>query len=110
MEPARHHAGPPRRAAGVLDADQFRMNQLLGIVDGSGGATATAANAAGSMPVHKPRSGSVPAQFTLDVRVVARVTDRVRGGPSSTAVQDITLPTPVIIRLPAPTARHLLTD
>ncbi|MFE7645517.1 hypothetical protein [Streptomyces phaeoluteigriseus] len=96
--------------AGVLNADQFRMNQLLGTVDGSGSATATAANAAGSMPVHKPRSASVLAQFTLDVRVVARVTDRVRGGPASTAVQDITLPTPVIIRLPAPTARHLLTD
>ncbi|MEV5492366.1 hypothetical protein AB0L47_31085 [Streptomyces bobili] len=96
--------------AGVLNADQFRMNQLLGTVDGSGSATATAANAAGSMPVHKPKSASVLAQFTLDVRVVARVTDRVRGGPASTAVQDITLPTPVILRLPAPTTRHLLTD
>ncbi|MFD5266554.1 hypothetical protein [Streptomyces sp. NPDC058335] len=96
--------------AGVLNADQFRMNQLLGTVDGSGSATATAANAAGSMPVHKPRSASVLAQFTLDVRVVARVTDRVRGGTASTAVQDLTLPTPVILRLPAPTARHLLTD
>ncbi|MEV4227321.1 hypothetical protein AB0J81_09460 [Streptomyces bobili] len=96
--------------AGVLNADQFRMNQLLGTVDGSGSATATAANAAGSMPVHKPKSASVLAQFTLDVRVVARVSDRVRGGPASTAVQDITLPTPVILRLPAPTARRLLTD
>ncbi|MGX1271285.1 hypothetical protein [Streptomyces phaeoluteigriseus] len=96
--------------AGVLNADQFRMNQLLGIADGSGSATATAANAAGSMPVHKPKSASVLAQFTLDVRVVARVTDRVRGGPSSTAVQDITLPTPVVLRLPAPAVRHLLTD
>ncbi|MEU0118747.1 hypothetical protein ABZ137_34990 [Streptomyces bobili] len=96
--------------AGVLNADQFRMNQLLGTVDGSGSATATAANAAGSIPVHKPKSAFALAQFTLDVRVVARVTDRVRGGPVSTAVQDITLPAPVILRLPAPAARHLLTD
>ncbi|MEU8649457.1 hypothetical protein [Streptomyces sp. NPDC048737] len=96
--------------AGVLNADEFRMNQLLGTADGSGSATATAANAAGSMPVHKPKFRSVLVQFTLDVRVVARVTDRVRGGRPSTAVQDVTLPTPVVLRLPAPAARALLTD
>ncbi|GGM03534.1 hypothetical protein GCM10010129_53750 [Streptomyces fumigatiscleroticus] len=96
--------------AGVLNADQFRMNQLLGTVDGSGSATATAANAAGSMPLHKPKSESVLMQFTLDVRVVARVADRVRSGRRSTAVRELTLPAPVVIRMPAPAVRRMLAD
>ncbi|MFJ8111823.1 hypothetical protein [Streptomyces sp. NPDC096132] len=96
--------------AGVLNADEFRMNQFLGVMDGSGSATATAANAAGSMPLHKPKSESVLVQFTLDVRVVAEVTDRVRSSRRSTAVQEVTLPDPVVIRMPAPAVRRLLAD
>ncbi|MFF4659147.1 hypothetical protein [Streptomyces sp. NPDC001381] len=96
--------------AGVLNADEFRLNQLLGGVDGSGSATATAANAAGSMPLHKPKSESVLVQFTLDVRVVAEVSDRVRPGRRSTAVREVTLPDPVVVRMPAPAVRRLLAD
>ncbi|MFD7136653.1 hypothetical protein [Streptomyces sp. NPDC059894] len=96
--------------AGVLNADEFRMNQLLGTVDGSGSGTSTAANAAGSMPMHKPKFASVLVQFTLDMRVVARVTDRVRGGRPSVAVQEVTLPAPVVIRMPDPAVRRLLAD
>ncbi|MEU1179932.1 hypothetical protein ABZ464_20200 [Streptomyces sp. NPDC005820] len=96
--------------AGTLNADEFRMNQLLGVVDGSGSATSTAANAAGSMPLHKPKSESVLVQFTLDVRVVAEVTDRVRSGKRSTAVQDVTLPEPVVVRMPTPAVRRMLAD
>jgi hypothetical protein len=95
--------------AGVLNADEFRMNQFLGAVDGSGGATDTAANAAGSMPLHKPKFPAVLVQFTLDVRVVARVADRV-SGRGSTAVQEVTLPEPLVVRMPAPAVRRLLTD
>ncbi|MER6954238.1 hypothetical protein [Streptomyces sp. NPDC000618] len=95
--------------AGTLNADEFRMNQLLGVMDGSGSATDTAANAAGSMPLHKPKFESVLVQFTLDVRVVAQVADRV-SGRGSTAVQDVTLPEPVVIRMPAPAVRRLLAD
>ncbi|MFJ4617627.1 hypothetical protein [Streptomyces sp. NPDC088812] len=96
--------------AGVLNADEFRMNQLYATVDGSGSGTSTAANAAGSMPMHKPKFASVLVQFTLDVRVVARVTNRVRGGRPSVAVQEVTLPAPVVIRMPDPAVRRLLTD
>ncbi|MFI7504029.1 hypothetical protein ACIBVL_37220 [Streptomyces sp. NPDC049687] len=95
--------------AGVLNADEFRMNQLLGVIDGSGSATDTAANAAGSMPLHKPKFESVLVQFTLDVRVVAEVTDRVTGR-RSTAVREVTLPEPVVVRMPAPSVRRMLTD
>ncbi|WP_460072371.1 hypothetical protein [Streptomyces sp. YKOK-I1] len=96
--------------AGTLNADEFRMNQFLGTVDGSGSATATAVNASGSLPLHKPKSEAVLVQFTLDVRVVAEVTDRVRSGKRSTAVQDVTLPEPVVVRMPAPAVRRMLAD
>lgn len=96
--------------AGVLNADEFRLNQLLGTVDGSGSATATAADAAGSIPLHKPKADSVLVQFTLDVRAVAEVSDRVRSGRRGTAVQEVTLPEPVVVRMPAPAVRRMLAD
>ncbi|MEU5700357.1 hypothetical protein [Streptomyces aurantiacus] len=96
--------------AGVLNATEFRMNQLLGNADSTGSATDTAANAAGSMPLHKPKLASVLVQFTLDVRVVARVTDRGLGGQKSVAVREFTLPRPVVIRMPAPAVSRLLKD
>ncbi|MEU5246049.1 hypothetical protein AB0G81_18355 [Streptomyces asoensis] len=96
--------------AGVLNADEFRLNQFLGAVDGSGGSTATAAGGAGSMPLHKPKSESVLVQFTLTVRVVAEVADRVREGRRATAVQEVTLPEPVVVRMPAPAVRRMLAD
>ncbi|MFE6913891.1 hypothetical protein [Streptomyces rubiginosohelvolus] len=64
--------------AGVLNADEFRLNQLMGNTGGAGSASGVSAQGAGSMPVHKPKFTSVLVQFTLDVRGVARVTDRVR--------------------------------
>ncbi|MGW9303080.1 hypothetical protein ACWHA3_19990 [Streptomyces cyaneofuscatus] len=94
--------------AGVLNADEFRLNQLMGNTGGSGSATGTATNAAGSMPLHKPKFSSVLVQFTLDVRVVARVTDRVRTSRTQVAERDLTLPTPVVIRMPLPAAGRLL--
>lgn len=94
--------------AGVLNADEFRLNQLMGNTGGSGSATGAATNAAGSMPLHKPKFTSVLVQFTLDVRVVARVTDRVRTSNSQVAERDLTLPTPVVIRMPLPVAGRLL--
>ncbi|MEU2772568.1 hypothetical protein ABZ646_06465 [Streptomyces sp. NPDC007162] len=95
--------------AGLLNADEFRLNQLMGNAGGAGGAADLAANAAGSMPLHKPKSGSVLVQFTLDVRVVAKVTDRVRSGRTGTAVRELTLPRPVVIRMPEPVVRRMLT-
>ncbi|MFI9566736.1 hypothetical protein [Streptomyces rishiriensis] len=95
--------------AGALNADEFRMNQFLGVMDGVGSATDTAANGAGSMPLHKPKFASVLVQFTLDVRVVAQVADRV-SGRGATAVQEVTLPQPVVVRMPAPAVRRLLAD
>ncbi|MET7874640.1 hypothetical protein [Streptomyces cyaneofuscatus] len=94
--------------AGVLNADEFRLNQLMGNAGGSGSATGAAANGAGSMPLHKPKFTSALVQFTLDVRVVARVTDRVRTSHTQVAERDLTLPTPVVIRMPLPVAGRLL--
>ncbi|MFJ3436178.1 hypothetical protein ACIPMU_21825 [Streptomyces cyaneofuscatus] len=94
--------------AGVLNADEFRLNQLMGNTGGSGSATGAATNAAGSMPLHKPKFASVLIQFTVDVRVVARVTDRVRTSNTQVAERDLTLPTPVVIRMPLPVAGRLL--
>jgi hypothetical protein len=96
--------------AGVLNADEFRMNQLLGNADQVGGATDTSAHGSGSMPLHKPKSEATLVQFTLDVRVVARVSDRGRSGAPSVAVRDFTVPAPVVLRIPAPVARRMLQD
>ncbi|MEV7395246.1 hypothetical protein [Streptomyces sp. NPDC091215] len=95
--------------AGLLNADEFRLNQLTGNAGGTGGAADMAANASGSMPLHKPKSASVLVQFTLDVRVVARVADRVGPGRTGTAVRELTLPRPVVIRMPEPVVRRMLT-
>lgn len=95
--------------AGLLNADEFRLNQLMGNAGGSGGATDTAVNSSGSMPLHKPKTTAVLVQFTLDVRVVAEVANRARSGRTSTAVRELTLPTPVVIRLPEPMVRRMLT-
>ncbi|MFE8972211.1 hypothetical protein ACFYM7_02040 [Streptomyces cyaneofuscatus] len=94
--------------AGVLNADEFRLNQLMGNTGGSGSATGASAHGAGSMPLHKPKFTSVLVQFTLDVRVMARVTDRVRTSHTQVAERDLTLPTPVVIRMPLPVAGCLL--
>ncbi|MFE7069724.1 hypothetical protein ACFU96_06525 [Streptomyces sp. NPDC057620] len=96
--------------AGVLNATEFRMNQLLGNADGSGSVTDAHANAAGSMPLHKPKFESVLVQFTLDVRVVARVAERGPGGRRSVGVREFTLPRPVVVRMPAPAVRRMLRD
>ncbi|PSM41522.1 hypothetical protein C6Y14_19720 [Streptomyces dioscori] len=96
--------------AGVLNATEFRLNQLLGNVDGTGSATDAHANAAGSMPLHKPKFESVLVQFTLDVRVVARVVERGPGGRRSVGVREFTLPRPVVVRMPAPAVRRMLRD
>ncbi|MFF7471063.1 hypothetical protein [Streptomyces sp. NPDC008092] len=94
--------------AGLLNADEFRLNQMMGNAGGAGGAADTAVNASGSMPLHKPKSASVLVQFTLDVRVVARVTNRVRSGRTGTAVRELALPRPVVIRMPEPAVRRML--
>ncbi|MEU9428944.1 hypothetical protein AB0D87_40095 [Streptomyces sp. NPDC048342] len=94
--------------AGLLNADEFRLNQLMGNAGGAGGAADAAVNASGSMPLHKPKAASVLVQFTLDVRVVARVTNRVRSGRTGTAVRELTLPRPVVVRMPEPVVRRML--
>lgn len=94
--------------AGLLNADEFRLNQLMGNADGAGGTADGAVNSAGSMPLHKPKSASCLVQFTLDVRVVAQVTNRVRTSRTATAVREMTLPTPVVIRMPEPVVRRML--
>ncbi|WP_145499468.1 hypothetical protein [Streptomyces sp. CFMR 7] len=94
--------------AGVLNADELRLNQLMANGGGSGSATGASASAAGSMPLHKPKFASVLVQFTLDVRVVARVTDRVHSSRTAVAERELTLPQPVVVRVPLPVARRLL--
>ncbi|WP_432006837.1 hypothetical protein [Streptomyces parvus] len=94
--------------AGVLNADEFRLNQLMGNTGGAGSASGASAHGAGSMPVHKPKFTSVLVQFTLDVRVVARVTDRVRTSRTTVAERELTLPRPVVVRMPLPAAQRLL--
>ncbi len=104
----RSRAARPMFGAGLLNADQFRLNQLMGNTGGSGGATDATANSSGSTPMHKPKTKSVLVQFTLDVRVVAQVTNRVRGGRTSTAVRETTLARPVVVRMPEPVVRRML--
>ncbi|MEU1089797.1 hypothetical protein ABZ401_23750 [Streptomyces sp. NPDC005892] len=119
----RKRAGRGLAGAGLLNADEFRLNQLMGSADGSSGATGAAGNAAGSWPLVKPKVSSVLVQFTLDVKVVARVTDRGRAAAdrvrrkvtdghalthSTTAVREMTLPQPVVIRMPEPMVKHML--
>ncbi|WP_241524460.1 MULTISPECIES: hypothetical protein [unclassified Streptomyces] len=94
--------------AGVLNADEFRLNQLMANGGGAGSATDASAGGAGSMPLHKPKFASVLVQFTLDVRVVARVTDRVLSSRTAVAERELTLPQPVVVRMPLPVARRLL--
>ncbi|MFE7165865.1 hypothetical protein [Streptomyces sp. NPDC057616] len=94
--------------AGLLNADEFRLNQLMGNAGGSGGATDATANSSGSMPLHKPKMRSVLVQFTLDVRAVAEVTHRVRSGRTGTAERETTLSRPVVIRMPEPAVRRML--
>ncbi|WP_037861746.1 hypothetical protein [Streptomyces sp. NRRL S-340] len=98
-----------RFGGGLVDADQFRLNQLTGTSGGSGGAADGAVNASGSMPLHKPKLESVLVQFSLGVRVVARVDNRVRPSRTATAVRELSLPQPVVVRMPAPMVRHMLT-
>ncbi|WP_369776588.1 hypothetical protein [Streptomyces sp. R33] len=100
-------AARPVFGAGVLNATEFRLNQLMGNTGGSGGATEATANSSGSMPLHKPKMKAVLVQFTLDVRVVAKVTGRVRGR-ATTAVRETTLAQPVVIRMPEPVVRRML--
>ncbi|MEU9384115.1 hypothetical protein AB0D38_25445, partial [Streptomyces sp. NPDC048279] len=94
--------------AGLLNADEFRLNQLMGNAGGSGGAADAAVNASGSTPLHKPKAASVLVQFTLDVRVVAKVNNRVLPGRTGTAVRELTLPRPVVVRMPEGAVRRLL--
>ncbi|MEV1078266.1 hypothetical protein AB0I98_08435 [Streptomyces sp. NPDC050211] len=101
-------AARPLFGAGLLNADQFRLNQLMGNTGGSGGATDATANSSGSTPMHKPKMKSVLVQFTLDVRVVAQVTNRVRSGRTSTAVRETTLARPVVVRMPEAVVRRML--
>ncbi|MGW2836705.1 hypothetical protein ACWCWD_02755 [Streptomyces sp. NPDC001493] len=99
--------------AALLNPDELRLNQLMGTVGGSGGAAAAAGNSAGSWPLVKPKMKSALVQFTLDVRVVAEVSNRARsavgldgtGGPT---VRELTLPQPVVIRVPEPMAKRMV--
>ncbi|MFJ6083158.1 hypothetical protein ACIQI8_17350 [Streptomyces sp. NPDC092369] len=104
----RSRAARPMGGAGLLNADEFRLNQLMGNTGGSGGAADATANQAGSMPLHKPKMKSVLVQFTLDVKVVARLTNRVRTGRTETVERETTLARPVVIRMPEPMVRRML--
>ncbi|MFK0220088.1 hypothetical protein ACIQWN_18080 [Streptomyces vinaceus] len=103
-------AARPLLGAGLLNANEFRLNQLLANGGGSGGATDAAANSSGSLPLHKPKTKAVLVQFTVDVTVVATVTDRLtkKLGGTSTAVRETTLSQPVVIRMPEPAVRRML--
>ncbi|MFI6661580.1 hypothetical protein ACIBL8_39370 [Streptomyces sp. NPDC050523] len=94
--------------AGLLNADEFRLNQLMANAGGSGGTADATANSSGSTPLHKPKMKSVLVQFTLDVKAVARVTNRVRSGRTGIAERETTLSRPVVIRMPEPVVRRML--
>ncbi|AQS68972.1 hypothetical protein B1H29_20515 [Streptomyces pactum] len=102
-------AGRGLFGAGLLNATEFRLNQALANADSAGGAADMTANGSGSMPVHKPKQRSVLVQFTVDVRVVARVVAR-GTHRTGTAVREVTLPTPVVVRMPEPVVRRLLAE
>ncbi|WP_406185250.1 hypothetical protein [Streptomyces sp. NBC_01006] len=103
-------AARPLLGAGLLNANEFRLNQLLANGGGSGGAADASANSAGSLPLHKPKMKAVLVQFTVDVTVVATVTNRLTGklGAAATAVREATLSQPVVIRMPEPVVRRML--
>ncbi|PGH50555.1 hypothetical protein, partial [Streptomyces sp. Ru87] len=105
----REHGKNVRGAAGagLLNAQEFRLNEALLRSDNGGAVTDNAAAGSGSMPVRKPRTQSVLVQFDLRVRVVARVRNRATRRVES-AVRDHLVPTPVIVRMPAPAVRRML--
>ncbi|MFE1028377.1 hypothetical protein ACFW5I_28045 [Streptomyces sp. NPDC058818] len=105
----RGRAGRGLFGAGLLNATEFRLNQALANADSAGGAADMTASGSGSMPVHKPKQRSVLVQFTVDVRVVARVVAR-GTHRTGTAVRELTLPAPVVVRMPEPVARRLLAE
>jgi hypothetical protein len=85
------------------------MTNTPGAFGAEGGPTGTAGNAAGTVPLQKPKEASALVQFTLEFRAVARVrhrhTQRLRG-PAAVGVRDGVLVTPVVIRMPASQARR----
>lgn len=89
----------------MLNTTEFRLNQLIGDAGGAGGTNGAMANSSGSIPMTCPKVKAVLVQFTLDVRVRATVTGGARGR-SSTAVRELTVPHPVVIRMPEPVVRH----
>ncbi|MEY9844555.1 hypothetical protein ABH940_001624 [Streptacidiphilus sp. BW17] len=97
---------------GLLNDNEFRLNEVTGSAAFAGGGLDTAANASGSMPLHKPKYAPVLVQFDVQFRIAVRVahrhTARIRSSQAHTAVRDLTLTTPVVVRLPEPEALKLL--
>ena len=124
LSSAEHNrSGRAVAGSGLLNSDEFRLNQLMGNSGGTGGGTGAAGNAAGSWPLLKPKTSSVLVQFTFDVKVVAQVTDRGRAAAdgvrqkvtdghaiphTATSVREVTLPQPVVIRMPEPMVKRML--
>ncbi|MER7189114.1 hypothetical protein [Streptomyces flaveolus] len=105
----RGRAGGLGGGAGPVRVDQSGMTNTPGAFGAEGGPTGTAGNAAGTVPLQKPKEASALVQFTLEFRAVARVrhrhTQRLRG-PAAVGVRDGVLVTPVVIRMPASQARR----
>lgn len=98
--------------AGPLLTDPGRMTEAVGNGAVASDGSALAGHAFGTVPLHKPKTESVLVQFTAEFRIVAgirnRLTQGVRRRGSNTAVRDIVLSRPVVIRIPVPSARRML--
>ncbi|AQS68968.1 hypothetical protein B1H29_20470 [Streptomyces pactum] len=112
---ARHgRSGGFSGGVGPVRAEQSGMTNAPGGVGGEGGAAGTVGNAAGTVPLRKPKETSALVQFTLEFRAVARTRHRhtrgLRGAEAAVGVRDGVLPTPVVIRMPASEARRFAAD
>ncbi|MEU4652470.1 hypothetical protein AB0G32_00725 [Streptomyces sp. NPDC023723] len=91
----------------TLVSPEARINQGTLNYDSTDGSADMSASGSGSLPVLKPKARSTLVQFTVDLRVVAEVTDRGTHRVKK-AARDMTLPMPVVIRMPAPEVERMI--
>ena len=111
---AAHHGRSARFSGGEgpVKADYSGMNNVPVAHTRDGGPTGTAALAAGTGPLHKPKEESALVQFTVQFRAVARVrhrhSQRVRDAARVVGVVDCVLTAPVVVRMPVSAVRRMV--
>ncbi|MFJ4623953.1 hypothetical protein [Streptomyces sp. NPDC088812] len=99
--------------AGPLLTDPGRMTDAVLTGAQASDLSTLAGHASGTVPLSKPKTESVLVQFTAEFRVVAdihnRLTQGIRPRGRNTATRDVVLSHPLVVRVPLPAARRMLT-